>query len=265
MPFRNKELMLVAGVLPLLGKMIVNTSSHASATALYLNLSCLEEAKPIIGSSEAVTFLIEILLGETDPQCKIDALHALYNLSSQPSNIPHLLSAGIIDGLQALIKDSGDHTWTEKSIAILINLALSKSARDDIVSVPGLISSLSTILDIGEPIMQEQAAACLLSLCNGNDKCCQMVLQEGVIPSLVSISVNGTMSGKQKSQKLLMLFREQRERERPQVETHNLPENSEMAMPPEESKPLSKLISRRKMGRNWSFWWKNKSFTVYQC
>ncbi|KAL0385377.1 UNVERIFIED_CONTAM: U-box domain-containing protein 45 [Sesamum radiatum] len=84
---------------------------------------------------------------------------------------------------------------------------------------PGLISALATILDVGEPVEQEQAAACLLILCNSNEACSQMVLQEGVIPSLVSISVNGTVRGKQKAQKLLMLFREQRQRDPSPVPT----------------------------------------------
>lgn len=95
--------MLEAGVLPLLGNMMGSGTSLSAATALYLNLSCHEEAKSVIGSSEAVTFLLDVLQGETNPQCKIDSLHALYNLSSLPSNIPHLLSAGIINALQALI------------------------------------------------------------------------------------------------------------------------------------------------------------------
>ena len=69
--------MLEAGVLPLLGQMMASSSSLSSATAVYLNLSCHEEAKSIIGSSEAVSFLLGVLLGESDSQCKIDALHAL--------------------------------------------------------------------------------------------------------------------------------------------------------------------------------------------
>ncbi|KAL7171706.1 hypothetical protein ACSBR2_036377 [Camellia fascicularis] len=262
---RNKEMMLT-GVLPLLEKMIAKSNSHGSATALYLNLSCLDKAKPIIGVSEAVPFLIKVLQAETDPQCKIDALHALFNLSTHSPNIPNLLSKGIINGLLSLVSDSGDHhTWTEKCIAVFINLALNKSARDEMISATGLISGLAMILDVGEPVEQEQAAACLLILCNGNEKCSQMVLQEGVIPSLVSISVNGTMRGKSKAQKLLLLFREQRQRDPSPNQTHQMPENSDMDMPGTESKPLSKSISRRKVGRAWSFWCKNKSFSVYQC
>nr|POF18439.1 u-box domain-containing protein 6 [Quercus suber] len=219
---KNKEMMLAAGVIPLLEKMISNPNSHGCATALYLNLSLLEEGKLIVGS------------------------------------------AGIVGGLQSLLAASGDQTWTEKVIAVLINLASSQSGKNEMVSTPGLISGLASILDIGEPVEQEQAASCLLILCNGNEKCSQMVLQEGVIPALVSISVNGTSRGKDKSQKLLMLFREQRQRDQPPAEMQPA-ESSMNAMAGPDSKPLCKSISRRKMGKAFSFFWKSKNYSVYQC
>ncbi|KAJ8747279.1 hypothetical protein K2173_013105 [Erythroxylum novogranatense] len=263
---RNKEMMLAAGVISLLEEMISTCDTHGSATALYLNLSCLEEAKSIIGSSQAVPFLVKILQGETEPQCKLDALHALFNLSSHPSNIPNLLTAGVVSGLQALIAAPGDHACTERCIAVLINLASSQSGREEMVSATSLISWLASLLDIGEAIEQEQAVSCLYILCNGSEKCCQMVLQEGVIPALVSISVNGTTRGKEKAQKLLMLFREQRQRDQPSAEARlQRAESSSSAIPPNESKPFCKSVSRRKMGKALSFLWKSKRYSVYQC
>ncbi|KAK8529304.1 hypothetical protein V6N13_102237 [Hibiscus sabdariffa] len=265
---RNKELMLAAGVILLLEDMLSNSNANESATALYLNLSCLEQAKSIIGSSKAVPFLVQLLGGETDPQCKLDALHTLYNLSTVHSNIPSLLSAGIVNFLQPLVV-SGDHAWTEKSIAVLLNLASSQAGKSEIISASGLISGLASVLDTGELIEQEQAVACLLLLCIGDEKCSQMVLQEGVIPALVSISVNGTTRGREKSQKLLMLFREQRQRDHlpadanPTIETSQDP----MATPAaaQESNPPCKAVSRKKMGRALSFLWKSKSYSVSQC
>ncbi|XP_038704435.1 U-box domain-containing protein 45-like isoform X2 [Tripterygium wilfordii] len=262
---RNKEMMLAAGMVQLLEDMISNTKSNGSATALYLNLSCLEQAKSIIGSSKGVPFLVGILQGEADSLCRLDALHALYNLASQPSNISNLLSAGIISGLQSLLALSGDHTWIEKCIAVLIYLASSKPGREEIVSAPCLISTLAATLDAGEPIEQEQAASCLLILCNGSEKCSEMVLQEGVIPALVSISVNGTTRGREKAQKLLMLFREQRQRDQPPPDiTLQRAESSSKVMPAPESNPLCKSTSRRKMGKAFSFFWKSKSYSVSQ-
>ncbi|XP_038885198.1 U-box domain-containing protein 45-like isoform X4 [Benincasa hispida] len=272
---RNKEIMLAERLISLLEEMIMNPNSHGYATALYLNVSCLEEAKSIIGSSCAVPFLTQLLHANTETLCKLDALHTLYNLSTVPSNIPNLVSSGIIKGLQSLLASRLDRTWTEKCIAILINLASSESGRDQMSSAPELIGGLAAILDNGEPIEQEQAVACLLILCSGNERCSEMVLQEGVIPGLVSMSVNGTARGKEKAQKLLMLFREQRQRESPPPTPTPTPtpiptliersESSGTSMPVAESKPLCKSISRRKTGKALSFLWKSKSYSVYQC
>lgn len=261
--------MISAGILPLLEEIISRTSSYGSATALYLNLSCLEEAKHVIGSSQAVQFLIQMLEAKIDRQCRLDALHALFNLSTVPSNIPNLLSSGIIDGLQSLLVGQAECMWTEKCIAVLVNLAVSQVGREEMTSSPGLVSTLATILDTGEHLEQEQAVSCLLILCNRSEKCCDMVLQEGAIPALVSISVNGTSRGREKAQKLLMLFREQRQREHSPGKTQQCsPEASDLSIPPPESKPLCKSVSRRnsrKVGRAFSFLWKSKSYSVYQC
>ncbi|XP_010540401.1 PREDICTED: U-box domain-containing protein 45 [Tarenaya hassleriana] len=267
---RNKELMLTSGIIPLLEEMVSNPHCHASATALYLNLSCLEDTKPVIGSSLAVPFLVNLLQTETDPQCKVDALHALYNLSTYPPNIPILLSSDIVNALESL-SVSDDQRWTEKSLAVLLNLVSTEAGKDEMVLRPGLVSNLATVLDTGEPSEQEQAVSLLLSLCHHSESCSQMVLQEGVIPSLVSISVNGTHRGRERAQKLLTLFREQRQRDQTRLtEPHSQvqsPENefSGAAATISESKPQCKSVSKRKMGRAFSFLWKSKSFSVYQC
>ncbi|XP_071701980.1 U-box domain-containing protein 45-like [Rutidosis leptorrhynchoides] len=261
---RNKEMMLQAGVLPLLEDMIRNSGSPGAVAALYLNLSCLEQAKPIIGSSEAVPFLIRVLEDSANLECKSDALHALFHLSTCHSNISRLVSLGILNALLPLVNDI---TWTEKVLAVFISLVLDEGfPKDEIVSTHGLIGSISSVLDFTEEIVQEQAAACLLILCTKNEKCIQMVLQEGVIPSLVSISANGTERGKQMAQKLLMLFREQRHRDPPTVYCGG-PQECEIGGGRVDAKvkSLTKQASRRKMGRAWSSLWRNKSFLVNQC
>ncbi|EFH69715.1 hypothetical protein ARALYDRAFT_472912 [Arabidopsis lyrata subsp. lyrata] len=271
---RNKELMLTSGVIPLLEKMISCSQSQGPATALYLNLSCLEEAKPVIGSSQAVPVFVNLLLQETETQCKLDALHALhalYNLSTYSPNIPTLLSSNIIKSLQVLAS-TGNHLWIEKSLAVLLNLASSREGKEEMISTQGMISTLATVLDTGDTVEQEQAVSCLVILCTGSESCIQMVLQEGVIPSLVSISVNGSPRGRDKSQKLLMLFREQRQRDQPSPKRDEAPRktvSAPMAIPapvsaPEsEVKPLTKSISRRKtMTRPFSFLWK-KSYSIH--
>ncbi|GJR92274.1 U-box domain-containing protein 45-like protein, partial [Tanacetum coccineum] len=261
---RNKESLLAAGVLPLLEEMIRSSGSPGAVAALCLNIASLEQAKPIIGSSDVVPFLISVLEDGVDPECKSDALHSLYHLSTYHSNIPRLVSLGILNALQPLIDDN---TCTEIVIAVLTNMV--NLAKDDIISTPGLVSALSSVLDGVEPMVQEQAAAFLLILCTKNEKCIQMVLQEGVIPSLVSISANGTARGKQKALKLLMLFREQRHREPPTFHIDS-PEQCEISdngvgNVNEEVKSLAKSVSKRKLGRAWTSLWRNKSLLVNQC
>ncbi|KAL3635879.1 hypothetical protein CASFOL_020426 [Castilleja foliolosa] len=121
----------------------------------------------------------------------------------------------------------------------------------------GLVTGLATVLDVGGPDEQGKK-----KMCNANEKCSQMVLQEGVIPSLVSISVNGTTRGRQKARKLLMLFREQRQRDPP--ESYNGSESGDVSLCGQDSNlNLScKPVSRRKLGKGLSFWRKNKSFSV---
>lgn len=286
-------MMLAAGIIKLLEEMIQNSNSHAPATALYLNLTYLEDAKPIIGSSQVVPFLINCLQIDCELQIKLDALHALYNLATCPSNIPNLLESGMTSALQSLLAAHSDKKWSEKSIAVLKILASSRSGKDQMISSPGLISSLASVLDSDEPIQQEQVLSCLLLLCNDNEKCCQLLLQEGIIPALVSISVNGTSRGKEKSKRLLMMFRKQRQQDqqiqtpvgmhhravsvdvKPQSIAHvraktkcdfrvTTSDTSVIAMPTLKPKPLRKSISRKKMGKAFRFLWKRTSCSANQ-
>ncbi|KAG7012740.1 U-box domain-containing protein 45, partial [Cucurbita argyrosperma subsp. argyrosperma] len=254
---RNREMMLAAGVISLLENMILKSNLHGPATALYLNLSCLEDAKPIIGSSRAVPFLIQLLTSNGESQTKLDALHTLYNLSTTPSIVPVLLSSAIIDGLQSFFATPSDNLSTETSLAILINLASSQLGIEEITSAPDLISGLAAIVDAGERAEQEQAVSCLLLLCRGSEKCSQMVLQEGVIPGLVAITVNGTSRGKIKAQKLLMLFREQRQKDTDLGQQRERDGNSNATMAVPEPKTLCKSVSKKKMGKALSFFGKS--------
>lgn len=247
--------------------MISNPGTEESATALYLNLSSLDEAKPLIASSLAVHFLVQLLHSDDTSTSKHDALYALNNLSSHPSNIQPLLNSGIVAGLHSLliVSESQSHLLIEKALAVLINLASSNAGREEIVSTPGLVSSLAAILDTAELPEQEQAVSCLLILCTADEKCSQAVLQEGVIPALVSVSANGTARGRDKAQRLLKLFREQRLRESPQVQQEQNQDEDNAGnnvVSVVEMKPLCK--TRSKFGRTLSSMWKKK-ISVYQC
>lgn len=261
---RNKAMLLSGGLIPLLEKMISNSGTCEPAAALYLNLSCFDDAKPIIGTSDAVPYLVR-LLHPNSPQsvsCKHDSLYALFNLSTHPPNIPCLLAADIIGGLNDLLTVC---TWTEKVLAVFMNLLSNPDAKRRMAATPGFISSLAMVLDTGEPPDQEQAVVCLLVLCISDDNCSHMVLQEGVIPALVSLSANGTARGKEKSQKLLKLFREQRQKEPLSPVQQQEPQRDVRTESVLEPKPVYKSKTRR-LGKTISSLFKsNKNFSVNQC
>lgn len=194
-------------------QMIQKPETCEAAVAMYLNLSCLEEAQAIIGSSEVIPVLIRCLReeGYRSDTCRLDALLTLYNLSLHAPNIPPLLSSGVIHSIHAVLAPSS--SWTDKALTVLINLALTWPGKKEIAANQAIVGDIVLILDNGEAAEQEKAVSCLWVICNGDEGCSQTVLQEGVIPALVSLTANGTGKAKDKAQKLLRLFREQRQRE----------------------------------------------------
>lgn len=257
-------------IIPLLQIMISSPSTQHSATAVILNLSFLDEAKSIIGSSHVVPFLVQSLQSDNSQNitsCKHDALHTLYNLSTHPSNIQTLFDAGVVGALLSLLtsnaQDEEGSAWIEKVLAVFLNIASTQAGKREMVMTQGLIANLAMILDTGEPAEQEQVVSCLLILCNGDEYCSHMVLQEGVIPALVSISASGSTKGREKAQKLLKLFREQRQREPSTYQNQQEDNNVECAEGPD-----TKLLCKpraKKIGRTLSSIWKNRHFSVYQC
>jgi hypothetical protein len=207
-------------------QMIQKPETCEAAVAMYLNLSCLEEAQAIIGSSEAIHFLISSLReeGARSNTCRLDALLTLYNLSLHAPNIPLLLSSGIVHSIHTVLTPSS--SWTDKALTVLINLAMTWAGKKEVAANQAIVGDIVLILDNGEPAEQEKAVSCLWIICNGDEGCSQTVLQEGVIPALVSLTANGTGRAKDKAQKLLRLFREQRQREleqqQPRVQLHEV-------------------------------------------
>ncbi|XP_062184920.1 U-box domain-containing protein 6-like [Phragmites australis] len=223
---RNKRQLLSAGVIPLIEQMIQKHETCEAAIAMYLNLSCLPEAQAIIGSSDAIPFLIKGLRedGSRSNTCRLDALLTLYNLSLHAPNIPFLLSSGIMESLHTVLTPSS--SWTDKALTVLLNLALTRGGKKEIAANAAMVGAIVLILDNGEPAEKEKAVSCLYVICSGDEGCSQTVLQEGVIPALVSLTANGTVRAKDKAQRLLRLFREQRQREleelQPRVHLHEV-------------------------------------------
>lgn len=260
---RNKAAILAAGAVPLLLDLLDSETSEA-AVAVLLMLSSLEDNKASIGASGAIPILIKLMDSESN-QCRQAAINALYNLSTFKGNRSYMVSAGVVSRLaHLLLVAEGD--CTEKCLTILYNLASTEEGRATIADTEGCIGTIADILDTGKTIAQEQAAASLLLLCTNSFEHSQMVLREGVIPYLVTLSMNGSPRGKDKAQKLLQHFREQRQQDvscqsstavctpQPSIYGESLKENK-----------TTHRTTSKKIGRTLSLFWKAKSFAFYQC
>lgn len=260
---RNKAAILAAGAVPLLLDLLDSETSEA-AVAVLLMLSSLEDNKASIGASGAISSLIKLMNSESN-QCRQDAINALYNLSTFKGNSSYMVSGGAISRLSHLLV-SAEGDCTEKCLTILYNLASIEEGRATIADTEGCIGAIAYLLDTGTPNAQEQAAAALLLLCTNSFEHSQMVLREGVIPSLVTLSVNGSPRGRDKAHKLLQHFREQRQRD---VSSQSSPAvcTPELSIYGEnlKEKKTTQRTTSKKIGRTLSLFWKSKSFAFYQC
>ncbi|XP_057858382.2 U-box domain-containing protein 45 [Cryptomeria japonica] len=262
---RNKASILSSGVVPLLLNLLDSKTAEA-ALAVLLALSSWDDNKATIGSLGAIPCLIK-LLRSNSYQCRQDALNTLYHLSINAENQSRMVSADAVSNIVHLLTVC-EVDFTEICISILYNLASIEDGRTAIADTDGCIVTIAELLDTGTPKEQEQSVATLLLLCTKSFDHCQLVLREGVIPSLVTLSVTGTPWGRDKAQKLLQHFREQRQRDAswlsPPKTVCNPEESMNRQASSKEKRKLYKSTSK-KIGRTLSFFWKAKSFSLYQC
>ncbi|KAL3694542.1 hypothetical protein R1sor_008193 [Riccia sorocarpa] len=213
---QNKALVVNAEAVPLLVKILGAGETQAvkeSAAAALLTLSCLSENKSCIGSSGAIPLLVQLMMSGSS-QGQRDALTTLYNLTICMENRYRVIRTGALPILFHLLSIRIEDL-VEKCIALLYNLSFTEEGRDGIAETEDAIPILADILEAGSAKEKEHVAATMLLLCTNSSQLNDAVLNEGVIPSLVAISISGTPRARDKAQKLLHYFREQRQKESP--------------------------------------------------
>lgn len=208
---RNKLKIVKAGAVPLLVKLLQldNANLRESAAAVILTLSASNANKPIIGSSGATSLLVDMLMYGS-VQGRVDAVMALYNLSTYPDNLAPILAAGAISPLILLLKDCRKASKVaEKTTALLQSLMVFEEGRCAVASEEGGVLTLVEVLEEGSLQSREHAVSALLTMCQSSRcKYRQAILQEGVIPGLLELTVQGTAGARQKAQNLLELLRD---------------------------------------------------------
>ncbi|KZV39704.1 U-box domain-containing protein 5 [Dorcoceras hygrometricum] len=123
------------------------------------------------------------------------------------------------DGLASIIRPLGfvskliplleDNALARYCVTILKNLCDIEEIRVSIAETEGCISAISELLDKDSQEDQECAVSILLSLCTQRVLYCQLVMNEGVIPGLVQVSVNGNNKAKAMALELLRILKDE--------------------------------------------------------
>ncbi|POO02513.1 Beta-catenin [Trema orientale] len=133
------------------------------------------------------------------------AIRLLYNLSSSHDICLQIASLECIPKLVSLLSDKA---LVEKCLFIMKNLCNIEEARASVAETSGCITSIAEVLESGSSEEQEYAVDILLSLCSQRIEYCQLVMEEGIIPPLVNISINGSDRGKVNALELLRQLRD---------------------------------------------------------
>lgn len=174
------------------------------ALAIIEVLSSHKNCRSEIASSGALPYIFKILdtqIGEI----QTPALKILYNLTLTRNVRSLVVSSDLIPKLVTL---SEDESLSRYCIAILTNLCGNQDDKSIIAETNGCVSFIAKVLESDSCEEQEQALEILLSLCTQSIQYCRLVMDEGVIPAVVSISINGNDIGKAKAHEMLRVLRD---------------------------------------------------------
>lgn len=179
------------------------------STAALLTLSASTVNKAIIGCSGAIPLLVA-MLEQGSQQVRTDALMGLYNLSTHQDNVTIILEADPVPSLLNILKTSKKSSKTVKKCSALIESLVSyEEGRTALTSEEGGFSAIVDVLENGSLQSREYAVGTLLTMCQSDrSKYRVPILEEGVIPGLLELTVQGTPKSQAKARMLLWLLRE---------------------------------------------------------
>lgn len=135
-------------------------------------------------------------------------LDILCNITGSVEGKLQILSSG---GIPKLFPHLSDGRLAGSCLKLMHSLCEVEEGKVAIAETDGCITAIVELLDSGSREEQEHSVAILLSLCSYCSEYCSLVMKEGIIPSLVHVSINGNSQGKDSSMKLLHVLRDIRD------------------------------------------------------
>ncbi|OWM86785.1 U-box domain-containing protein 15-like [Punica granatum] len=210
----NKAAIVKAGAVHKMLKLIespnetVDPSISEAIAANFLGLSALDSNKPIIGSSDAIPFLVDILLDldrRSSAQATQDALRALYNLSIFPSNVSFMLETDLVPFLMNAL---GDMEVSERILSVLSNIVSTPEGRKAISAVRDTFTILVDVLNWNDsPGCQEKASYILMVMAHKAYGDRQAMIEAGIVSALLELTLVGSTLAQKRASRILECLR----------------------------------------------------------
>ncbi|CAM8892194.1 unnamed protein product [Rhodiola kirilowii] len=181
--------------------------ARENAAATIFSLSLIDDSKITIGAHPRAIPALVALMKEGNTPGKRDAAMALLNLVAYNANKAATVVAGAVPLLIELLMDDKAGI-TDDALSVLTLLMACSQGLEEISKSRVLIPLLIDLLRFGSPKGKENSITLLLGLCKngGEDIARRLLLNPRSIPSLQSLSTDGSLRARRKAEALLRLL-----------------------------------------------------------
>lgn len=206
----NKILIMAAGAIDSIIEVLQSgktMEARENAAATIFSLSMIDDCKVMIGGRPRAIPALVGLLREGTTAGKKDAATALFNLAVYNANKASVVVAGAVPLLIELLMDDKAGI-TDDALAVLALLLGCREGLEEIRKCRVLVPLLIDLLRFGSAKGKENSITLLLGLCKdgGEEVARRLLINPRSIPSLQSLTTDGSLKARRKADALLRLL-----------------------------------------------------------
>uniref|UniRef100_A0A6N2NEC5 RING-type E3 ubiquitin transferase n=1 Tax=Salix viminalis TaxID=40686 RepID=A0A6N2NEC5_SALVM len=206
----NKTLIMSAGSIDSIINVLESgktMEARENAAATIYSLSIINDCTVTIGTRPRAFSALVGLLREGTSTGKKDAASALFNLSVYKANKESVVVAGAVPLLVEMLMDDKAGI-TDDALALLALLLGCSEGLEEIRKCRVLVPLLIDLLRFGSTKGKENSITLLLGLCKdgGEEVARRLLVNPRSVPSLQSLSANGSLKARRKAEALLRLL-----------------------------------------------------------
>ncbi|OMO75951.1 Armadillo [Corchorus olitorius] len=206
----NKVLIMAAGAIDNIVEVLESgktMEARENAAAAIFSLSMIDDFKISIGDGPRAILALVGLLREGTTAGKRDAATALFNLALYSANKAKIVVSGAIPLLIELLMDDKAGI-TDDALGVLALLLSCSQGLEAVKKSRVLVPLLIDLLRFGSAKGKENSITLLLGLCKdgGEEVARRLLINPRSIPSLQSLSADGSLKARRKADALLRLL-----------------------------------------------------------